>query len=96
MFDCVVGITKNTGFLYANEGIRCNGIAPGGVETNIGSSMKNIDEFGARRQQLTGALMPRMDKSEEIANVALFLASDESSFVNGTVITADGGWASSF
>lgn len=92
----VVGITKNTGFMYANEGIRCNGIAPGGVETNIGSSMKSIDEFGAGRQQLTGALMPRMGKSEEIANVALFLASDESSFVNGTVITADGGWTSAF
>src|SRR5699024_1195442 len=92
----VVGITKNTGFMYANEGIRCNGIAPGGVETNIGSSMKSIDEFGAGRQQLTGALMPRMGQSEEIANVALFLASDESSFVNGTVITADGGWTSAF
>ena len=88
----VVGITKNTGFMYANEGIRCNGIAPGGVETNIGSSMKSIDEFGAGRKQLTGALMPRMGQSEEIANVALFLASDESSFVNGTVITADSGW----
>lgn len=38
----VVGFTKNTGFMYANEGIRCNAIAPGGVETNIGSSMTNI------------------------------------------------------
>jgi len=35
---------------------------------------------------------PRIGKPEEVANVALFLASEESSFVNGTVITADAGW----
>ena len=38
------------------------------------------------------ALNPRTGKSEEIAKVALFLASDDSSFVNGTVLTADAGW----
>lgn len=92
----VVGITKNTGFMYANQGIRCNGIAPGAVETNIGSTMKNLDEFGSSRQQLTGNLVPRIGKPEEIANLALFLASDEASFVNGTVVTADGGWTSAF
>lgn len=92
----VVGITKNTGFMYADKGIRCNGIAPGAVETNIGSTMKNLDEFGSSRQQLTANLIPRTGKPEEIANLALFLASDESSFVNGTVVTADGGWTSGF
>ncbi|UJL46370.1 SDR family oxidoreductase [Virgibacillus sp. NKC19-16] len=92
----VVGFTKNTGFMYANKGIRCNAIAPGGVETNIGSTMKNINEFGASRTQLAQSVMPRAGSSEEIANVALFLASDESSFVNGTVITADAGWTAAF
>ncbi|MBP1971313.1 NAD(P)-dependent dehydrogenase (short-subunit alcohol dehydrogenase family) [Virgibacillus natechei] len=92
----VVGFTKNTGFMYANKGIRCNAIAPGGVETNIGASMKNINEFGASRAQVAQSVMPRAGKAEEIANVALFLASDESSFVNGTVITADAGWTAAF
>lgn len=88
----VIGFTKNTGFMYATKGIRCNAIAPGGVETNIGTTMTNINPFGASRQQLGMALNPRMGKSEEIAKVALFLASEDSSFVNGTVIAADAGW----
>jgi NAD(P)-dependent dehydrogenase (short-subunit alcohol dehydrogenase family) len=90
----VVGFTKNTGFMYAQQGIRCNAIAPGGVETNIASTMTNINHFGASRQQLGMAINPRAGKSEEIAQVALFLGSDESSFVNGTVVTADAGWSS--
>lgn len=88
----VVGFTKNTGYMYATEGIRCNAIAPGGVETNIGASMQGISQFGFGRQQLGMAINPRVGSAEEIAKVALFLASDESSFVNGTVITADAGW----
>jgi NAD(P)-dependent dehydrogenase (short-subunit alcohol dehydrogenase family) len=90
----VVGLTKNTGFMYAGKGIRCNAIAPGAVETNIAMSMTNINEFGVGRQGLGMAINPRAGKPEEIAKVALFLASDDSSFVNGTVITADAGWSS--
>jgi len=92
----VVGLTKNTGYMYANKGIRCNAIAPGGVETNIASSMKNINEFGFDRTKAVQAVMPRMGKPEEIAKAALFLASDESSFVNGTVVVADAGWTAAF
>ncbi|MCM3576338.1 SDR family oxidoreductase [Mesobacillus subterraneus] len=92
----VIGLTKNTGFMYAQKGIRCNAIAPGAVETNIGSSMTNINEFGLSRAGMTHSLSPRAGKPEEIAQAALFLATDESSFVNGTVITADGGWTSAF
>ncbi|MGE6256969.1 SDR family oxidoreductase [Heyndrickxia sporothermodurans] len=89
----VVGFTKNTGFMYAQKGIRCNAIAPGAVETNIASTMTNINQFGASRQQLGMGINPRAGKPEEIAKVALFLAADDSSFLNGTVITADGGWS---
>lgn len=88
----VVGFTKNTGFMYALKGIRCNAIAPGGVETNIGTTMANINKFGMGRTEPGMAVNPRMGKPEEIAKLALFLASDESSFVNGAVITADAGW----
>ncbi|SDX70412.1 SDR family oxidoreductase [Paenibacillus sp. CF384] len=92
----VVGLTKNTGFMYAKQGIRCNAIAPGAVITNIASSMKNINEFGLSRSQVVQGLIPRAGSAEEIAKVALFLASDDSSFLNGTVVTADAGWTSAF
>ncbi|MDQ0154016.1 SDR family oxidoreductase [Robertmurraya andreesenii] len=92
----VVGLTKNTGYMYANSGIRCNAIAPGGVETNIGASMKSINEFGFGRTKAVHGVMPRIGKPDEIAQVALFLASDESSFINGTVVVADGGWTAAF
>ncbi|EHB66927.1 MULTISPECIES: SDR family oxidoreductase [Paenibacillus] len=92
----VIGITKNTGFMYAQKGIRCNAIAPGATITNIGSTMKNLDEFGASRTKVTQGVIPRAGQPEEIAQVALFLASDESSFINGAVIAADGGWTAGF
>ena len=82
--------------MYAQKGIRINGIAPGAVETNIGSSMTNMSEFGLSRAGMTHGLSPRSGKPEEIAQVALFLATEEASFVNGTVIVADGGWTSGF
>lgn len=88
----VVGLTLNTAFMYADKNIRCNAIAPGGVETNIGSSMKNISEFGMERQSLGMGIMPRSGQPEELAKAALFLASDDSSFINGDVLVADGGW----
>ncbi|MBB6452418.1 NAD(P)-dependent dehydrogenase (short-subunit alcohol dehydrogenase family) [Salirhabdus euzebyi] len=87
-----IGLTKNTAYMYAQKGIRANAIATGAVETNIASSMTNISEFGAARQGVGMPLNPRFGKPIDIANVALFLASDESSFVNGAVIAADAGW----
>jgi NAD(P)-dependent dehydrogenase (short-subunit alcohol dehydrogenase family) len=92
----VVALTKNTAFMYADKGIRVNGIAPGAVETNISSSMTDISEFGASRTQVTQGVIPKTGQSQDIADVALFLGSDNSSFVNGTVIVADGGWTAGF
>lgn len=88
----VVGMTKNVAFQYAHHGIRCNAIAPGGVETNIGSTMNAPSDFGAERVMSGANNAPRTGQSEEVAAVALFLASDAASLVNGTVITADAGW----
>jgi NAD(P)-dependent dehydrogenase (short-subunit alcohol dehydrogenase family) len=89
----LIGLTKNIGFMYANKGIRCNAIAPGGVNTNIGKNM-NPNAFGYERCISGAANMPRMGESEEIAKAALFLACSDSSLVNATVITADSGWTS--
>lgn len=90
----VIGLTKNVGYQYHKFGIRCNAIAPGGVETNIMADTPNLDmEYLGVKQAMAGiGLNPRSGQPEEIATVALFLASDDSSFVNGTVITADAGW----
>jgi NAD(P)-dependent dehydrogenase (short-subunit alcohol dehydrogenase family) len=90
----LIGLTKSTAFMYATSGIRCNAIAPGGVKTNIVSSMTNVNKFGMEKQSAGFGLMPRVGEPEEIATVALFLASTESAFINGQVITADGGWSS--
>lgn len=87
----LIGLTKNIGFMYAQKGIRCNAIAPGGVNTNIGKNMKP-HPFGYERCVSGGANMPRTGEAEEIANTALFLACSDSSFLNGSVVTADAGW----
>ncbi|MEN8614267.1 SDR family oxidoreductase [Dehalogenimonas sp. THU2] len=88
----VIGLTKNVGFQYANLGIRCNAIAPGAVNTNIGTTITAPDKFGMERAMAGLNLNPRVAEPEEVAKVALFLASDDAALINGTVITADAGW----
>jgi NAD(P)-dependent dehydrogenase (short-subunit alcohol dehydrogenase family) len=88
----VVGITKNVGFQYANKGIRCNAICPGDVDTEIGVGMQNVSPFGFERGTSGVANCPRRGSAGEIAKIALFLASDDASFVNGTTVVADAGW----
>ncbi len=90
----VIGLTKNVGYQYAKLGIRCNAIAPGGVETNIMADTPNLDmsALGVQTSMVGMGVNPRMGQPNEIATVALFLASDDSNFINGTVITADAGW----
>jgi NAD(P)-dependent dehydrogenase (short-subunit alcohol dehydrogenase family) len=87
----LIGLTKNTGFMYAQKGIRCNAIAPGGVNTHIADSLIP-DALGYERCISGASFMPRMGEPEEIAQIAAHLCSDEASFINGAVITADGGW----
>ncbi|GBD22594.1 Glucose 1-dehydrogenase [bacterium HR29] len=87
----LIGLTKNIAFMYAPQRIRCNAICPGPVQTAIGLGGEP-NAFGLSRMQLGATLMPRIAQPEEIAAVALFLASDEASFVNGAVVVADGGW----
>lgn len=88
----LIGLTKNIGFQYAKSGIRCNGIAPGAVNTNIGASITNPNQFGMEKATSGISLNPRTGDPKEIATTALFLSSDDSSFINGAIITADGGW----
>lgn len=87
----LMGLSKNVAFQYAKQGIRCNVIAPGGVSTNIMSGV-NPNQFGIGMAMtgINGNI--RTGEAEEIAKIALFLASDDSSLVNGAIITADAGW----
>ena len=90
----LVGLTRNTAWMYAKQGIRCNAICPGGTATNIAESMpaEKLDRAGATRAGEYSALIPAFLKPEDIANLALFLASDESTHINGAIIPADAGW----
>jgi len=90
----VVGLTKNTAYMYAMKNIRCNAICPGGIATEIGNSeyMKKINMEGAQRTGIGLALNPRYGQPSEIASVAVFLASDDAGFINGQCLAVDGGW----
>jgi len=89
----VVSLSKNTAFMYLPDGIRCNVIAPGGIATEIATSMGMPNMNGYSRVQKVMATAPEMGTGEQIAGAALFLASDDSSYVNGDVLMVDGGWA---
>ncbi len=90
----LVGLTKNTAFMYSTQNIRCNAICPGGIETDIASGdfMKNINKKGMAMTASGMGANPRMGLGTEIAAVAAMLASDASSYVNGQCIAVDGGF----
>ena len=87
----LIGLSKNTAFYYGNKNIRCNSICPGGVKTEI-TCNTTFHEEGYKRAMSGTANVITMGTPDQIANIAVFLGSDESSLVNGVSITADGGW----
>lgn len=87
-------IVRHTAFVYRNEKIRCNAIAPGGINTDISASMGQVDMDGTGRIQQVHQMMTGMGEGIDIANLAVFLASDESAFISGQIIAVDGGWTS--
>jgi NAD(P)-dependent dehydrogenase (short-subunit alcohol dehydrogenase family) len=89
----VMGLTKNTAFVYRNDNIRCNAICPGGINTEmVGPEIyATADQKGLGVAMLAAGFGNRMAEPLEIANAALFLASDEASIINGAVMTADSG-----
>lgn len=86
-------MTKNIASHYGPQEIRCNAIAPAQVQTNLTQNMDGIDEVGMKLSVRGVNLMPKAATTEDIANIALFLASNESSYINGTVIAADVDWS---
>lgn len=90
----VIGMSKSVAWTYAKQNIRCNVIAPGGVNTEIASTMdpSKLDVEGYGNCAGFIEITPKTGESEEIAELALFLSSDKASLVNGAIVTADGGW----
>jgi NAD(P)-dependent dehydrogenase (short-subunit alcohol dehydrogenase family) len=89
----LLGLTRSMAWRYAKEGIRCNAICPGAVQTNIQESMpeSSVDAKGMARAVEFFSLGSAYLEPSEIASLALFLASDESRYINGAMISADGG-----
>lgn len=91
----VVGLTKSVARDYVSEGIRCNCICPGTVDTpslhqrlkDTGNYEQALADFTARQP------MGRIADASEIANLAFYLASEESNFTTGQAHVIDGGWA---
>lgn len=90
----VVGLTRNTAWMYTLENIRCNAICPGGVMTPLAKSIDPalLDPLGVARCGLGHSTMPKTLEIGDVAKLALFLAGDESSYINGQIIAADHGW----
>lgn len=83
----IIGFTKSIAQELGSRNIRCNAIAPGFIETDMTGYLKE----GGAEQWFSQIPLARFGKPEEVANVALFLASDLSSYVNGQVINTCGG-----
>ena len=96
----IIGLTKSVAADFITRGIRCNAICPGTVESPSlreriaaqaaasGQTLAEVEALYVGRQP-----MGRLGRVEEIAALALYLASDESSFTTGTAQVIDGGWS---
>lgn len=95
----VIGLTKSVALDYVAKGVRCNSICPGTIESpslrdriaalskSSGKTLAEVEAMFVERQP-----MGRLGSAEEIAAMAVYLASDESRFTTGTTMVVDGGW----
>ena len=90
----VIGLTKSVAADYVTQGIRCNAICPGTVESpSLNARLKATGDFEkAMKEFVDRQPMGRVGAPEEIAALAVYLASDEAKFTTGTTHVIDGGW----
>lgn len=91
----VIGLTRSVAADFGGQGIRCNAIAPGTVETpSLDERMRAQPNYEAARAAFIARQpMGRIGKPEEIAELVVYLASDAAAFMSGSVLTIDGGWS---
>jgi 2-keto-3-deoxy-L-fuconate dehydrogenase len=90
----VIGLTKSVAADFVADGIRCNAICPGTVDTpSLGERINQADDpVKARADFMARQPSGRLGTADEIAALALYLASDESAYTTGTTHVIDGGW----
>ena len=87
----ILGLTRSLAFDYGSRGIRVNAVLPGAIKTAMTSSDEAVVEGADAAIEATPA--GRWAAPEEVARVAVFLASDDASFVHGSAFKVDGGWS---
>jgi NAD(P)-dependent dehydrogenase (short-subunit alcohol dehydrogenase family) len=88
MKHAMIGLTRNIAYDYGDRNIRCNALCPGPIQTRISPP----DGSQAQQRQIDKTFLRRVGQPIEIARAAVFLASDEASYVTGAVLAVDGGW----
>ena len=90
----IISLTQTMAVDFATDGIRVNAIAPGAIDTPLlrRSFARHADPDPVREASRNRHAMKRFGEAVEVAEAALFLASDASSFTTGTVLPVDGGW----
>jgi NAD(P)-dependent dehydrogenase (short-subunit alcohol dehydrogenase family) len=88
MKHALVGLTRSTALDFGPQGIRANAICPGPIRTRISPP----DGSEMHQRQIAKTMLARTGEPREVAWAAVFLASDESSYVTGITLPVDGGW----
>jgi len=90
----VLQLARSIAIEYRDQGIRCNAVCPGFVKTNHGlTEIKQLDQLGQNwNEKDLKSVQGRICDAGEVANAVLYLASDDSSFVNGNAFYIDNGW----
>ncbi|KSZ56097.1 short-chain dehydrogenase [Rhodococcus pyridinivorans KG-16] len=88
----VIGLTRSAAFMYGQQGIRVNALAPGAGATNI-QPPSNLSDYGRTRLAPFHQLIPSVATAEELAASITFLLSEDAVNINGAVLSSDGGWS---
>lgn len=88
----LLGLTRSIAWYYGDQGVRCVAIAPGAIQTKM-HVREAPHEAGMGKYARYFETMPPHGKASQVADVAAFLISDEASYVNGEVVSVDGGWS---